>query len=75
MPGPFPTPNHVATEIRLALAHNWARRCDDVADSNIGPLNRETAPHDVRRFDIQLRDGRVYRVRVSDITPERETTP
>ncbi len=28
---------------------------------------------DSTHFDMTLADGRVYRVRVSDITPERET--
>lgn len=35
-------------------------------------LEQEPAPHEVHRFDMTLGDGRVYRVRVSDITPERE---
>jgi len=66
MPGPFPTPLHVAEVLR--------DRCDGMTDTTGGicaRIAREPAPHDIRRFDLSLPDGRVYRVRVSDITPEK----
>ena len=69
MPGPFPTPLHVAESIRElfrpkhTLSPSYFER--------MSAIKRESAPHDVRVFDVTVPDGRVYRVRVSDITPER----
>jgi len=67
MPGPFPTPRHIAEVLRGQFVP-FQRA---VPFGNATPLMKEIAPHDVRRFDLKLPDGRVYRVRVSDITPEK----
>lgn len=70
MPGNFPTPSHVIDTLRNHLE----RMTGPVWPiDKRGTIFHEHAPHDVRRFDVTLSDGRVYRVRVSDITPEKET--
>lgn len=43
--------------------------------AHCSPVRRQPGPAfmDTRYFDMTLDDGRVYRVRVSDITPEDAT--
>lgn len=73
----FPTALHIATVLRdeiidrmLPAAHGFGRVPLDLVQT-VRPLFRENnAPLEVRYFDMRLSDGRVYRVRVSDITPE-----
>lgn len=50
---------------QVAAAH-----ADSVTD-----VERQPGPAfmDTRFFDMTMPDGRIYRVRVSDITPEKET--
>lgn len=73
MPGPFPTPLHIAQILRDKIVRDPMRNHElPLATRASAPIH-EAAPHDVRRFDMTLNDGRVYRVRVSDITPERES--
>ncbi len=71
MPGPFPTPTHVLEAIKHKLLPQDNGNRSLVLADKFSCIMREAAPHDVRRFDMTLPDGRVYRVRVSDITPER----
>lgn len=40
---------------------------------SLSPVAPERAPLPIHRFDLTTHDGRVYRVRVSDITPEKES--
>lgn len=49
---------------QVAVAH--ADRTTDV-ERQAGPAFMDT-----RFFDMTMNDGRIYRVRVSDITPEKE---
>lgn len=69
MAGRFPTNLHIAEILHGQFAPMIRR----TIYGELTPIQRERAPHDVRRFDLTLPDGRVYRVRVSDITPEKET--
>lgn len=60
----------VSAAIRRELGRSDYR---DIKD--FGPVARETFERMERTFfDITFDNGRVYRIRVSDITPERVTT-
>lgn len=77
MIGRFPTARHVA-EILRDKVHDMSKvviwDAPNLAPmARIGPMQHDTLPLDVRFFDMTTHDGRIYRVRVSDITPEEPT--
>lgn len=72
MSGKFPTALHAADNMRAFFNALMTPR-------SVWPITRLTAIEqdpfhgvEARRFDMTLSDGRIYRVRVSDITPPRE---
>jgi len=77
MPGKFPTALHMAETLQtLMRQRNGVMAWPGM---NIAPMTRdEFHGLEARRFDITLSDGRIYRVRVSDISPppaERRKEP
>ena len=66
----FPTANHVADTIKNHLERISGPVWPIVSR---GTIHRQPGPAfmDTRAFDMTLADGRIYRVRVSDITPEK----
>lgn len=79
MAGPYPTASHVAEIVHGAFKDRTLPRAAGLGKIpmpllRIGPLMKDTmiTGLSIRFFDMETDDGRVYRVRVSDITPERE---
>ena len=69
----YPTVQHLVENFRESF-----REALMIPVDKLGPIKRELVragevlPIDMRHFDVTLIDGRVYCVRVSDITPEKE---
>lgn len=75
----FPTPLQLAEIVRNDLG--MRPKGSLLSSLRLGPMQNHGwrgdtlgPAMDIRAFDVTLDDGRIYRVRVSDITPEKEAT-
>lgn len=75
MDGKFPTANHVADTLKNHLERIsgplWPIVSRGMIQQQGWAADKLGPGMDIRAFDMTLADGRVYRVRVSDITPEK----